>query len=257
MHRSSVASVDERAGRSAVGRGDPAPSSSGGPRHRLPSCADHDEDVRVTTILLVRHATTAATGKRLGGWTPGVHLDARGVRQAEVTAERIAGAALDVSAVYASPLERTQDTARIIARASGLRVRTRRGLGEVDYGDWTDRPLGQLRRRKDWAVIQQTPSRFSFPGGESIRAAQARVVEELESLSVDHPTDVIVAVSHADIIKAAVAHFLGMPLDTFQRIHVAPASITVLALHAGAPPMLLGLNESPATSAADRPTKGA
>lgn len=211
----------------------------------------------MTTILLVRHATTAATGKRLGGWTPGVHLDAKGVRQAEATAARIVDDALGVSAVYASPLERTQDTAKIVAKALGLRVRTRRGLGEVDYGDWTNRPLGQLRRRKEWAVIQQTPSRFTFPGGESIREAQARVVEELEALAADHATDAIIAVSHADVIKAAVAHFLGMPLDTFQRIHVAPASITVLALHAGAPPMLLGLNECPVSSAPDRPTKGA
>jgi probable phosphomutase (TIGR03848 family) len=197
----------------------------------------------VTTILLVRHATTAATGKRLGGWTPGVHLDDNGVAQAEATARRIVDAGLDVAAVYASPLERTQDTAKILAKSLSLRVRTRRGLGEVDYGDWTDKPLGQLRRRKDWAVIQQTPSRFTFPNGESIRGAQSRVVEELERLAAEHPRDTVVAVSHADIIKAAVAHFLGMPLDTFQRIVVSPASITALALPDGAAPMLLGLNE--------------
>ena len=196
----------------------------------------------MTTVLLVRHATTAATGKRLGGWTPGVHLDENGVAQAEAAAQRIVASGAEVAAVYASPLERTQDTAKVVAKAVGLRVRTRKGLGEVDYGDWTDRPLGQLRRRKDWAVIQQTPSRFTFPGGESIRGAQSRVVEELESLAADHPKDTIVAVSHADIIKAAVAHFLGMPLDTFQRIVVSPASITVLALPEGGAPMLLSLN---------------
>lgn len=198
----------------------------------------------MTTVLLVRHATTAATGKRLGGWTPGVHLDDRGVAQAQATARRIADADLDVAAVYASPLERTQDTAKIVARAVSLRVRTRRGLGEVDYGDWTDRPLAQLRRRKDWAVIQQTPSRFTFPNGDSIRGAQSRVVNEIEALAAAHRKDTIVAVSHADIIKAAVAHFLGMPLDTFQRIIVSPASITVLALPEGGAPMLLSLNET-------------
>lgn len=196
----------------------------------------------MTTILLVRHATTAATGSRLGGWTPGVHLDEAGVRQAEATAALLAGTGSDVAAVYASPLERTQDTAKVIAKALGLRVRTRRGLGEVDYGDWTDRPLGQLRRRKDWQVIQQTPSRFTFPGGESIRAAQARVVEQLEALAADHAKDTVVAVSHADIIKAAVAHFCGMPLDTFQRLVVQPASVTTLLLAEGAAPVLLGLN---------------
>lgn len=194
------------------------------------------------TIVLVRHATTAATGKRLGGWTPGVHLDEAGRAQAEATAERLAGAR--IAAVYSSPLERTQETARIVARPHGLRVRTRRGLGEVDYGDWTDRPLGQLRRRKLWAVIQATPSRVTFPGGESIRGAQARAVDATESLAAEHAGEVIVCVSHADVIKAVVAHHLGMPLDTFQRLMIAPASITVLALPAGAAPVLLTINDT-------------
>lgn len=194
------------------------------------------------TIVLVRHATTAATGKRLGGWTPGVHLDEAGRAQAEATAQRLAGAR--IAAVYSSPLERTQETARIVARPHGLRVRTRRGLGEVDYGDWTDRPLGQLRRRKLWAVIQATPSRVTFPGGESIRGAQARAVDATESLAAEHAGEVIVCVSHADVIKAVVAHHLGMPLDTFQRLMIAPASITVLALPAGAAPVLLTINDT-------------
>ena len=195
-----------------------------------------------TTIVLVRHATTAATGKRLGGWTPGVHLDEAGVAQAEAAAQRLATSA--VTAVYSSPLERTQDTARIIARPHQLRVRTRRGLGEVDYGDWTDKPLGQLRRRKLWAVIQATPSRVTFPGGESIRGAQARAVDATETLADHHPGETIVCVSHADVIKAVVAHHLGMPLDAFQRIVISPASITVLHLPAGAPPVLLTINDT-------------
>lgn len=194
------------------------------------------------TIVLVRHATTAATGKRLGGWTPGVHLDEAGRAQAEATAERLAR--VRVAAVYSSPLERTQDTARIVARPHGLRVRTRRGLGEVDYGEWTDRPLGQLRRRKLWPVIQATPSRVTFPGGESIRAAQSRAVDATESLAAEHPGEVVVCVSHADIIKAVVAHHLGMPLDTFQRLVISPASITVLALPAGAAAVLLTINDT-------------
>ena len=195
-----------------------------------------------TTIVLVRHATTAATGKRLGGWTPGVHLDEAGVAQAESAAQRLATAA--VAAVYSSPLERTQDTARIIARPHQLRVRTRRGLGEVDYGDWTDKPLGQLRRRKLWAVIQATPSRVTFPGGESIRGAQARAVDATESLADQHPGETIVCVSHADVIKAVVAHHLGMPLDAFQRLVISPASITVLQLPSGGAPVLLTINDT-------------
>jgi probable phosphomutase (TIGR03848 family) len=195
----------------------------------------------VTTLVLVRHATTAATGKRLGGWTPGVHLDDAGRDQAAATAERLAH--LPVTAVYASPLERTQETAKVIARSHGLRVRTRRELGEVDYGDWTDRPLGQLRRRKEWAVVQATPSRMLFPGGESIRGAQARAVEATEQLAAEHPRDTVVAVSHADVIKAVVAHHLAMPLDAFQRLVVAPASVTVLHLPERGHPLLTTFND--------------
>lgn len=198
----------------------------------------------MTTILLVRHATTAATGKRLGGWTPGVHLDDNGVAQAEATARRIADAGTDVAAVYASPLERTQDTAKIVAKAVGVRVRTRRGLGEVDYGDWTDQALGHLRRRTYWRTIQQFPSRVQFPGGESIRAAQARAVDAVEALAQDHDDETIAVVSHADVIKAVVAHFLAMPLDAFQRLVVAPASATVLALPQDGMPALLRFNDT-------------
>lgn len=198
-------------------------------------------------LVLVRHATTAATGKRLGGWTPGVHLDERGIAQAQAAAQRLAE--LPMAAVYSSPLERTQDTAKLIARAHGLRVRTRRGLGEVDYGEWTDEPLGQLRRRKAWRVVQATPSRMTFPGGESIRAAQARAVDTTEALAAAHGDDTIVCVSHADVIKAVVAHHLGMPLDAFQRLTIAPASISVLELPSEGHPVLLGLND---TAAAER-----
>jgi probable phosphomutase (TIGR03848 family) len=201
-----------------------------------------DEELRVTTVILVRHATTPATGKRLGGWTPGVHLDDGGRAQAEATADRLAG--VPVAAVYASPLERTQETARIIARRHGLRVRTRRDLGEVDYGDWTDRPLAQLRRRAQWAVIQATPSRVTFPNGESIRAAQARAVEATETLAATHRGSTIVLVSHADVIKAVVAHHLAMPLDAFQRLVVDPASATTLLLPERGHPVLVRFNDT-------------
>jgi probable phosphomutase (TIGR03848 family) len=206
----------------------------------------------VTTLLLVRHATTPATGKRLGGWTPGVHLDEAGERQAAATAERLAH--LPVTAVYASPLERTQETAKVIARAHGLRVRTRKDLGEVDYGEWTDRPLGQLRRRKQWAVVQATPSRMTFPGGESIRGAQARAVDATEELAEAHPGETVVAVSHADIIKAVLAHHLGMPLDSFQRLVVAPASVSVVHLPRGGHPLVTTINDVGPLPAPPRPS---
>jgi probable phosphomutase (TIGR03848 family) len=195
----------------------------------------------MATVLLVRHGTTAATGRRLGGWTD-APLDEAGREQVAATAERLGG--LGISAVYTSPIVRTRETARLLARSLGLRVRTRRGLGEVAYGDWTDQPLGQLRRRKLWQVIQATPSRVTFPGGGTIRAAQAAAVDTLEALAAEHDGERVVAVSHADVIKAVVAHFLGMPLDTFQRLVVGPASVTALHLPAGGVPLLLRFNDT-------------
>lgn len=196
----------------------------------------------MATLVLVRHATTAATGKRLGGWTPGVHLDDNGRAQAEAVAQRLASAPLE--AIYASPLERTQETAKAIARPHGLRVRTRRGIEEVDYGAWTDKPLGQLRRRKMWTTIQSTPSRVTFPDGESIRGMQVRAVDVTEQLAADHAEETIALVSHADVIKAIVAHHLAMPLDAFQRLVVSPASITTLALPQTGAPVLLSFNDT-------------
>lgn len=195
----------------------------------------------MATIVLVRHATTASTGKRLGGWTD-TPLDDGGTEQARRTAERLADVPL--AAVYSSPLRRTHQTARLIAEPHGLAVRTRKAVGEVDYGDWTDKALGNLRRRTYWKTIQQFPSRVQFPGGESIRGAQARAVDAVERLAADHGDDTIAVVSHADVIKAVVASFLAMPLDAFQRLVVAPASVTVLALPEDGMPMLLRFNDT-------------
>ena len=195
-----------------------------------------------TTLVLLRHATTRTTGKRLGGRKPGFHLDERGRGQAEAAARRLA--ALPVTAVYTSPLERTRETAAPVARAHGLRPRVERGLLEVDYGDWTDLPLAQLRRRTLWRTIQQAPSRVTFPGGESIRAAQQRVVEATERLAVAHAGETIVLVSHADVIKAAIAHHLGMGLDLFQRLVISPASSSLLVLPDGGAPALVAMNDT-------------
>lgn len=195
----------------------------------------------MATIVLVRHATTAATGKRLGGWTD-APLDTRGVAQAKAAARRLAD--LPLAAVYTSPIVRTLETARIVAKPHGLRLRKRKGLGEVDYGEWTDQALGNLRRRKYWEVIQRTPSRVVFPKGETIRGMQARAVDAVETIAADHEGEWVMAVSHADVIKSLVAHFVGMPLDAFQRLVVSPASATVLHLPADGLPVLLRFNDT-------------
>ena len=195
----------------------------------------------MTTLVLVRHATTAATGTRLGGRTE-TPLDDHGRVQAEGAAQRLA--AIPLKAIYASPLARTAETAQIVAAPHGLEVRHDDGLLEVEYGDWTDRPLRPLTRTKRWPVIQTRPSLVAFPGGESIRAAQLRAVDAVERIVAGHKTGAVAVVSHADVIKAVVSFYLGQPLDLFQRLHISPASVTVLQLSAeGGQPVLLRFND--------------
>ncbi len=193
-----------------------------------------------TLVLLVRHGLTPTTGRRLPGRASGLHLSDDGRRQAEATARRIAALGR-VTAVYTSPLERARETAAPIGQALHLAVRVERDLAEVDVGDWTGASLARLRRRREWQVIQRHPSGFRFPGGESLVEMQARVVGALGELVARHRGGVVVAVSHADPIKAAVAHALGMHLDLFQRLVVAPASVTAVAYHPHGP-VVLGLN---------------
>ncbi|CAN5512911.1 histidine phosphatase family protein [soil metagenome] len=197
------------------------------------------------TIYLLRHAVTAATGTKLGGRTQAPLSDV-GRGQAEATRDHLAG--VDLKAVYASPLPRTTETAEIVAKPHRLKVRPAEGVIEVDYGRWTDRPLKGLYTHKMWPVIQQTPSLVTFPEGESIRGAQERAVTELEAIAARHDGNAIAVVSHADIIKALVAFYAGMPLDAFQRIMINPASVTVLMTGRGARPAIVSCNHVPPAS---------
>ncbi|CAN5765151.1 histidine phosphatase family protein [soil metagenome] len=195
-----------------------------------------------TLVLLVRHGKTPTTGATLPGRAPGLHLGDEGVAQAEAAAERI-GALKKVAAVYASPLERTRETAKPIARARGLRVRPAKGLLECDFGGWTGAELKTLRKKREWKAVQRYPSGFRFPGGESFTEMQVRMVQAIEELRTRHPGETVVAVSHADPIKAAVAHALGTHLDLFQRIVVSPCSVTAI-LYTEAGPVVLAVNST-------------
>ncbi len=190
-----------------------------------------------TVVLLVRHGTTPTTGRVLPGRAPGLHLADAGIEQARAVAERIA-ALPRVDAVYASPLERTRQTAAPIAKACGVRVVTDKGLLECDFGDWTGRELKALTKLPEWQTVQRYPSGFRFPGGESFAEMQARMVGTVDRLRAAHPGGVIVAVSHADPIKALVAHALGTHLDLFQRIVVSPCSVTAIAYGPSGPAVL-------------------
>lgn len=188
-------------------------------------------------MLLVRHGLTPTTGIKLPGQARGLHLSADGVRQAEAAAERLS-AVPDVAAVYASHLERARETAAPIARARRLAVRVDRDLADLDVGDWTGLSLKEAARRSEWAIIQRHPSGFRFPGGESFVAMQARMTQALGRLAARYRGRSVVAVSHADPIKAVVAHALGTPLDLFQRIAIGPASVTAIAYGVHGPAVL-------------------
>lgn len=194
----------------------------------------------MTALLLIRHGMTAATGQRLGGRTQAELSDA-GRAQARAVGERVA--ALPVRAVYTSPLARTWQTAELIGEAVGKDPVACEGLLEVDYGRWTDRSLRSVARTKMWPVIQARPSLASFPDGETIRHAQLRAADAVEELVARHRRGVIVAVSHADVIKALVAFYLALPLDAFQRLHVTPGSVSVLSLSPGGRPVLVRFND--------------
>jgi probable phosphoglycerate mutase len=178
--------------------------------------------------VLARHAVTAQTGPLLSGRAPGIDLSEDGRRQAEALGERLAP--LPVAAVYASPIERTTQTAQAVAARHGLDVQALPGVLEADYGEWTGQKLVDLAKTDLWKVVQRAPSRAAFPGGESLAAMQARMVAALDALVVEHPGDLLVVVSHADPIKAAIAHYTGVHLDLFQRIVVSPASVTAFHL---------------------------
>jgi probable phosphoglycerate mutase len=188
----------------------------------------NEEKQPPTTILLIRHGENDWTEThKLAGRTPGVHLNEYGQQQAKALGERLAK--IELKAIYASPLERTVETAQAIANQQKLEIKTRSGLLEVDYGEWTGQKIEDLAKHESWPVIQFYPSGAGFPGGETMYAMQARFVQELNELTRKHPGEMIAVVGHADLIKAAVAHYLGVHLDLFQRIVISTASITTIS----------------------------
>jgi len=195
-----------------------------------------------TTVLLVRHGRTPTTGQVLPGRTKGLHLSEEGTAQAKRAGERIAALGEGkVTAVYASPMERTKETAAPIASATGLRVRSNQGLLEADFGEWTGRELKELMKLPEWSQVQRSPSSFRFPGGESFSEMQHRIGSTIQKLVVDHAGETIVVVSHADPIKAAVADAMGTHLDLFQRVVVGPCSISAI-VYSPDGPVVLGVN---------------
>ena len=192
---------------------------------------------RPTLVLFVRHGQTPTTGSVLPGRAPGLHLSDKGREQAQAVADRV-GVLKRVDAIYASPLERTRETALPIAKARRLSVRAARGLLECDFGAWTGQELKKLMKLPEWSKVQRYPSGFRFPSGESFAEMQTRITGTIGTFCDRHEGGVVVAVSHADPIKAAVAHAMGTHLDLFQRIVISPCSVTAIAYSSGGPIVL-------------------
>ncbi len=196
----------------------------------------------MTTILLIRHAVNdfVKTGK-LAGRMAGVHLNNEGKAQAEALGKRLAEAPL--RCIYSSPIERTMETAAaIVKHHPSLTVEAHPEITEVEYGAWQGKAISELQRRKMWGVVQEYPSRARFPNGETMRGVQTRIVNAIEALVRERPEQMIALVFHADLIKMALAHYLGMHLDVFQRIVISPASISTL--HLGhSRPFIIGMND--------------
>ncbi len=195
----------------------------------------------MATVVLLRHGRTTANATGvLAGRQSGVHLDDAGKQQASNAATRLAQVPL--AAIVTSPLVRCRETAAAVAKAQSpaLSVGQDRGLIECDYGDWQGRSLKDLAKEKLWSVVQQQPSAAGFPGGETMRAMQARAVDAIRrhdgAVEAEKGAGAVwVAVSHGDLIKAILADALGMHLDLFQRIQVDPASLSIIRFTPGRP----------------------
>lgn len=199
------------------------------------------------TILFIRHSENDyVKTRRLAGRLPDIHLNKNGQAQAQVLAEKLAAA--PIKAIYSSPLERAMETARPIAAALHLEIIPCDGLMEINFGEWQGKTLKSLQRLKIWKTVQNSPSLMRFPGGESFADAQNRIINQIEELCKRYSSeDIFICVSHGDVIRLAVAYYIGLPLDCFQRLHISPGSMNVLHIsdnHSG----LFTLNYDPSFS---------
>ncbi|HEY5821958.1 MAG TPA: histidine phosphatase family protein [Propionibacteriaceae bacterium] len=213
----------------------------------------------MTTVLLIRHGRTSAnTAGILAGRSSGVELDEVGATQATKAGERVAGVPL--RAVVTSPLRRCRQTtqALVAGRTDAVPVVVEKGLIECGYGDWTGKSLRELSKEKLWATVQAQPSAVRFPGGESMTEMSSRAVGTIRAwdakLTAEHGPDAVwAAISHGDVIKAILADALGMHLDSFQRIMVDPASISIVRYTATRPYVITANSTNADLSAAFAP----
>jgi probable phosphomutase (TIGR03848 family) len=195
------------------------------------------------TLLLIRHGENDYLARnKMPGHIPGIHLNKHGQEQAAELARTLSR--LPIKAIYSSPLERAVETAEPLAQSLVLGIQLWPDLTDMDVGQWEGRSWKALVRTRLWKVIQETPSKFQFPGGETFAQAQKRVVRALDAIASTHGDELITVIFHADPIKLAVAHYLGLQLDNFQRLTAQTGSVTILKMN-GSAVKLLALNLIP------------
>lgn len=183
----------------------------------------------MSTFYLIRHGATDFIGRALSGWTPNVHLNTEGQKQARALADKLAHIRFDQ--IISSPLERTQETALPLAKQQGLEIKTEWALGEVNFGDWTGKPIVELSSDPHWKQWNTFRSGARIPNGETMSEIQSRTVAAVLKLHQQFPKQTIAAFSHGDVIRAALLYFLGMSLDFVHRLEISPASYSILKLY--------------------------
>ena len=193
-----------------------------------------------TRILLIRHASVDAIGRRIVGRMPGVHLNARGREEAEKLVSRLEG--IEVDAIYSSPLERTRETAEVLVGARKMEVFICEAATEIDFGEWTGKSFSELDEIPEWHRFNECRGQVRIPGGESMLDVQQRMVKGIEELCDRHQGKSVSVFSHGDPIRVAIAHYAGMAVDFMQRLIVEPASVSAVDIDPCGP-RILALND--------------
>ena len=198
----------------------------------------------MTRLILVRHAVTDCVASCLAGRDANVHLSAAGKIQGQRLAHSLKQQG--IGKIYSSPQPRARETAEFLGELLGDKVEIAPELDEIDYGEWTGRTFEELRGIDHWRDFNSLRSCTRIPGGELMIEVQARILGLVESLCRRHPAMTVALVSHADVIRGALAHCLGMPLDLVLRLEISPASISMVVMDQYGPRVLC-VNNTEAT----------
>ena len=179
-------------------------------------------------VILVRHGQTDENvSGRISGQGP-VPLNARGQEQARLAAEVLAP--LGITHLFSSPLVRARQTAEFLAERLHKPIEEIADLREVGYGDWESKTFHEMRGHPVAHQVFNDPIAAVFPNGEGLLEVQQRGVHVIEWVRHTYPQGIVAVVSHGDVIRTALAHYLGMPFNEYRRLDLDNGAISVLEL---------------------------